>query len=318
MNARSNAIPEPSPESQGGAPAAIPTMKETRPLYWSVRRELWEHRSLFIAPLAVAGVLLLGSLISPIFYRDKIANIMRPVLELDPAMQGAALAKPYSMAASMILLTSFIVAMFYCLDALHSERRDRSILFWKSLPVSDLTTVLAKVSIPLVVVPLFAFAVALATQSIMLLLGTAVFLGNGLNAATLWTQPHWFQMSLVMLYGLAVHVLWYAPIYGWLLLLSAWARRTPFLWVVLPPLALFAGEMIAFHTSYFASLLRYRLLGAMTEAFNAKPMGGAVIDRLEQLDPVRFLSSPGLWSGLLFAAAFLAAAVRLRRYREPI
>ena len=122
--------------------------------------------------------------------------------------------------------------------------------------------------------------------------------------------PRWVRVAQALDYVAGVR--------RWLLLISAWARRTPFLWVVLPPLALFAVEMIAFHTSYFAALLRYCLLGAMTEAFNAKPMGGAMIDRLEQLDPIRFLSSPGLWIGLAVTAGFLAAAVWLRRYREPI
>ena len=314
MNAQST-VPESPLGSQEAAPAAVSAIAETRPLYWSMRRELWEHRSIYIAPLAVAAVVLFGFLISTI----NLSASMRAALTLEPAKQGAVLAQPYSIAASVILLTSFIVGVFYCLDALYGERRERSILFWKSLPVSDLTTVLSKVCIPLVVVPLFAFAVALAVQSIMLLVSTAVLLGNGQSAVATWTQPHWFQMPLVMLYGLTAHVLWYAPIYGWLLLVSGWARRTPLLWAVLPPLALLAVEWIAFHTSYFATLLKYRLMGAMTEAFNVKVQGGAgVIDRLEQLDPGRFLSTPGLWIGFLFAAAFLAAAVRLRRYREPI
>ncbi len=65
--------------------------------------------------------------------------------------------QPYTFAAGCIMATAFIVGVFYCLDALHGERRDRSILFWKSLPVSDLTTVLSKASIPLVVLPLLSF-----------------------------------------------------------------------------------------------------------------------------------------------------------------
>ncbi len=106
--------------------------------------------------------------------------------------------------------------MFYCLDALHGERRDRSILFWKSLPVSDLTTVLSKASIPLVVLPLLAFAITVVTQCIMLLLSSAVLLASGLSVATLWTQLSLFQMSLMLLYHLVtVHALWHAPIY-WL------------------------------------------------------------------------------------------------------
>ena len=66
------------------------------------------------------------------------------------------------------MLTAFLVGVFYCLDALHGERRDRSILFWKSLPVSDLTTVLAKASVPCRVLPPRAFALALATQLMLL------------------------------------------------------------------------------------------------------------------------------------------------------
>ncbi len=310
MNTPSNAVPGLPVDSQGIAPAA---MSATRPMYWSVRRELWENRSIYIAPLAVAATVLFGFLISTI----TLPRRMRAVLALDPAEQPAALAMPYSIAATLIILTAYIVAVFYCLDALHGERRDRSILFWKSLPVSDLTTVLSKLSIPLVVLPLSAFAISLATQLAMLLLSTAVLLVSGVGAAMLWTRLPLVQMTLVMLFGLTVHALWHAPLYAWLLLISGWARRTPFLWAVLPPLALGVLERLAFQSSYFASLLKYRLIGAMAEAFALKG-GDKDILRLTQLDPLRFLSSPGLWIGLVAAAAFLAAAARLRRYREPI
>ena len=132
--------------------------------------------------------------------------------------------------------TALIVGIFYSLDALYGERRDRSILFWKSLPVSDLTTVLSKLTIPLVVLPLLSFAISLATQFIMLLLSSVILLGSGVSIATLWTEVSFFHVSLVLLYHLlTVHGLWYAPIYGWLLLVSAWAPRAPFIWAVLPP-----------------------------------------------------------------------------------
>jgi ABC-2 type transport system permease protein len=313
MSTQSNAAPESVLDSQVGAPAA---MSATRPLVWSVRRELWENRSIYLAPLVVAGFALLGYLISTIH----LPRSMRAVSELDPVQQGAALAKPYSVVAMLIMVTGFIVGLFYCLDALHGERRDRSILFWKSLPVSDLTTVLSKASIPLVVLPLLTFAIVVVTQLVMLLASSAVLLGAGLSAAPLWTQLHPLQMQVVLLYGLTVAALWYAPVYGWLLLVSAWARRAAFLWAVLPPLALCVVEKIAFHTSYSASMLKHRLRGGFDEAFAVKPSGPApgVIDHLDRLDPVRLLSSPGLWIGLLVAAALLAAAVRLRRYRGPI
>jgi len=284
---------------------------ETRPLYWSVRRELWENRSIVLAPLAAAGVILFGFLISTIGMPER----RRAALLLDAAHRQAAIEKPYDVAAMMLLLTAMIVGVFYCVDALHGERRDRSILFWQSLPVSDLTTVLAKASIPLVILPLITFVVVVATQLLMMLLSTAVLLPSGLGTTT-WTNVPFFRMSVVLLYGLIALVLWHAPIYGWLLLVSGWARRAAFLWAVFPLFAVAVLERIAFNTSYFAALLKYRFMGHLPQAFLFKPDGR--IDSLSQLTPGKFLSTPGLWIGLALAAAFLAAAVRLRRSRGPI
>ena len=308
MNTPSNAAPESPLDPQEIAPAAMSAMKQTRPLYWSIRRELWENRSIYIAPLVVAGVVLLSFLV---------ATIGRAVVTVDPARKAAVLSEPTSFAAGVIMATTFIVGMFYCLDALHGERRDRSILFWKSLPVSDLTTVLSKASIPLVVLPLITFAIIVAMQLIMLLMSTVVLLMSGLSAATPWTPLPLFQMPLVLLYHLlTVHVLWHAPIYAWLLLVSAWARRAVFLWAVLPLLVIGVVEKIAFNTSHFAAMLGYRLTGP--EAFHLTARGRVPMHPLMTFDPGQFLSTPGLWIGFVVAAAFIAAAVWLRRYRDPI
>src|ERR1700732_4317575 len=186
MNTPSNTVPE-SAVNAGVTDPGYNTEK-TRPMYWSVRRELWENRSIYIAPLIVAAVQVFGFAISTI----GLAERRRAVLLLDPAKQGALIEQPYDLVAVMMIFTVFIVGVFYCLDALHGERRDRSILFWKSLPVSDLTTVLSKASIPLVILPLLTFVIIVATQWIMLLLSTAVLLGSGLSVARLWTQLPWF------------------------------------------------------------------------------------------------------------------------------
>jgi ABC-2 type transport system permease protein len=313
MNSQSNAIPESSHDSRIKehviAPAVI---SETQRMYWSVRRELWENRSIYIAPVAAAALFLFGFLISTVHLRDK----MRAALALDPMQQHELIAQPYDFAALLIMFTTFVVAVFYCLDALHGERRDRSILFWKSLPVSDLTTVLSKATIPLVVLPLFTFAITAATQWIMLLLNSAVLLGSGLSVAMLWTQVSLFQMWLGLLYHLVtVHALWYAPIYGWLLLVSAWARRAAFLWAALPLLAIGITEKIAFNTTHFATMLQNRMGGGAEAVITP---GGSPMDPMTHLTPDHFLSSPGLWIGLALTAAFLAAAVRLRRYQGPI
>ena len=309
MNTPSNTLPE-SFGSQGTASTAL---SATRPFYWSLRRELWEYRSIYLAPLAIAGVILLGFMFALI----SLPHTMRTLSSLDPEHQRSALAHPYDVAGGLIMGAAFLVSFFYSIDTLYGERRDLSIFFWKSLPVSDLTTVLAKASIPLLVLPTVAFVITVVTQSIMLLLSSVLLLASGLSVATLWSQLELYQTLLMLLYHLVtVHMLWYAPIYAWLLLVSAWARRTPFLWAILPPLAVGIFEKVAFHSSHFAALVGYRFSGGAAAV--ASMQGDFPIHAGMHLTPGKFLSSPGLWFGLAVAAIFLAAAVRLRRYREPI
>jgi ABC-2 type transport system permease protein len=299
MSTPSNTVPGTPLESQVTAPAVITA---SRSMYWAVRRELWEYRSIYIAPLAAGALFLLAFSIA---------------LMLSPAHRHGPLDIPYEFAAALIMGTAFIVGIFYSLDALYGERRDRSILFWKSLPVSDLTTVLSKFAIPLIILPLLSFAIAVVTQFVMMLLSSAVLLGSGLSVGTLWTRMSFFHVSLILLYHiLTVHGLWYAPIYGWLLLVSAWAPRTPFLWAFLPPFVIWGVEKIAFKTSHFLAMLQYRLTGPQPST--AAAPDGNMMDMLSAVTPVQFFSTPGLWIGLAIAAAFLAAAARLRRYREPI
>jgi ABC-2 type transport system permease protein len=286
-------------------PAVVPA---TRPFYWSVRRELWENRSIYIAPLVVAAVGLMG------FALSSVAGIWEKRLRLNPAQpQG-----PYDVAAGLMMLTGIVVSVFYCLDALHGERRDRSILFWKSLPVSDLTTVLAKVSIPLVILPLLTFAITVAMQWLMLLVSSAVLLASGLSVTALWTNLPFVRMSLLLLYHvLTAHALWPAPIYCWLLLVSGWPRRATFLWAALPLVAIAGVEQIAFHTWHFAALVAGRLIGAAPTVASTSP-DMFPTNPMTHIAPGSFLSSLGLWIGLAVAAIFLAAAVRLRRYQGPI
>jgi ABC-2 type transport system permease protein len=307
MSTPSNAMSE-SIQAQSVAPAAFPA---TRAFYWSVRRELWEYRSIYIAPLAVASVALFA------FSMSAIAGIWEKALRLDPAQASEAVTQPYDIAAGLMMLTCILVSVFYCLDALHSERRDRSILFWKSLPVSDLTTVLAKVSIPLVVLPLLTFAIIVAVQGIMLLLSSLLLLGSGQSVAALWMKLSFFRMSLLTLYHiLTAHALWPLPVYCWLLLVSGWARRATFLWAVLPLIAIGGVELIVFRTWHFAALVGSRLIGA-APAFDS-PDNMFPSGPMTHIAAGTFLGSAGLWIGLVVAAGFLAAAVRLRRYQAPI
>jgi ABC-2 type transport system permease protein len=291
-------------------PQAVADVGPLRRLAWSVRRELWEYRSIYLAPLAVAALIVVGSAIGLV----RLPEALRAAAALDAIHQRAAVEQPYTFAALLLMGTTIVVGVFYCLDALYGERRDRGILFWKSLPVSDTTTVLAKASIPLVVLPLITFGVTVVTQAIMLSLASVRLIGTGLSV---WSHLSFGQMVGILLVHLVLgHGLWYAPFWGWLLLLSAWSRRAPLLWATLPPLAIGLVEKIAFGTSHFAAFLGHRFMGGPdTMAAGDGPM---TIASITPSTPAQLLTSPGFWLGLALTAAFLAAAVRLRRDHGPV
>jgi ABC-2 type transport system permease protein len=297
-----------SPELAGGFPPA-------RLLHWSVRRELWENRLVTLAPLVVACFVFLGTLGAVLSTAPEAAREMATAGSAASEAWSAFL-RPLRIAPAPIMLVAFVAGLFYSLDALYGERRDRSILFWKSLPVSDLVTVLAKASVPLVVLPLVALALSWIVVAILTLAGSAALLAHGASAARLWSAERLIEAPIIMAYGLAGHALWFAPIYAWLLLVSSWARRLPLLWAALPWIALLAVEAVSSNSRHVAGFLGWRVTGAMSTAFRDEATRGEV-DRLRQIDPIGFLATPGLWFGLVLAALFLAGAVRLRRRHEP-
>ena len=288
-------------------------LNPTRPFYWLIRREAWENRYLFITPLTVAAVMLFGFLIAV----GKVSRHVHFTLTGDSASQDALLA-PYNFFSALVMLVVTLVSLFYSLGALYNERRDRSILFWKSLPISDRTTVLSKITIPLVVMPGFALALILVLHLAMLLINTVSLSSQGQPIMPLWgdiaSPGHWLTLA----YLLGAMALWHAPLYAWLLLVSAWARRTPFLWAFLPPLGLCLLEKIVFDTGHLIAALGDRVTGGYAAAFGpgADPRSGS--SALSSPDVGRYLATPGLWIGLLVAAGFLALAVWQRRNREPI
>ena len=217
---------------------------------------------IYVAPILVAIVVLFGFLVSTIGLPER----RREVLLLDPVKARAAIEAPYDMAAIMLILTAFIVGVFYCLDALYGERRDRSILFWKSLPVSDSTTLLSKATIPLVVLPLVTFAIVVATQLVMMLWTSALLITHGMSPASTWTYVPLFRNSFIFLRisrdcSLARADLWLGSVDFRLGAASNFSLGNP---------AVFRDrvfEKITFGTSHFASMLKDRLMGFAPTAF---------------------------------------------------
>lgn len=277
---------------------------------WLVRRELWENRSIYIAPLFVGAVALLGFLLH-------LAHLPQKMRSLSGADLHAVIEQPYVVIALMLMLVDMVVGVFYSVDALYGERRDRSVLFWKSMPVSDLMTVLAKASIPILILPLIVFVVTVVTQLLMLLLSSAVLMATGLDAGSVGVHVPIVKTAGVNLYHLVVfHGIWYAPFYGWFLMVSAWSRRAPFLWAVLPPVGVGVMEKVAFNTSHFGHVLLERFAGGAP----LEPSGSSHVSMsMAMFAPdhaMHFILSPGMWLGLALTALFLYFAARLRRSRD--
>jgi ABC-2 type transport system permease protein len=283
-----------------------------------VRREFWEHRALWLAPLCMAALLAL------------VAVIGRIHIHMDEAPQLASESQRVALfsiiqfvLAAPLYIVALCVGSFYLLDCLYAERKDRSILFWKSLPVSDGLTVCSKLLVALVVVPFGVFALALVAHLVdTAILGARVALGS-LPPVLTWSSYEWLRTEAVMFLVTLFVVLWWAPIAGFLLLVSAWVRRAPILWATLPFVLGPVLEWVAFGTRYLLGFIDYRLNGIAAilgvghlNLISKHGPHHTVGTALEVLDFRGALTSIDLWLGLAVTAAFVYAATRIRRYRD--
>ena len=275
----------------------------TRPFLTLVRRELWEHGGLVWAPLAMALTIIVVSLVSVMVKGSVDIDLGedRPLPELfgDAEKQRGIFSLVMAGLVWPQLLVAFVVVFFYLLDGLFTERRDRSILFWKSLPVSDTKTVLSKLFVALVAMPLWSWALSLVVGLVVFgVLATQV---SGTPAAGLgtWHGGTWLMVQATMLGKMAIAALWYLPVAGWLLLVSVLAKRAPFLWATLPFLVLSLAERIALGTNVMGALVAQRLFGFREE--------------VSLIGEFPLLASPGLWIGVAVGAALVYAAIRVRQ-----
>ena len=306
------------------APDRVDAVRPTRPFLWSIRRELWESPTILGAPVAIASISILAILFTAIRFsgqflsqlgHDNSAVLNLAVLPLLPV--------PFILGIAMVG-----VAIFYSLDALLSERQDRTILFWKSLPVSDTTTVLAKMAVPILVLPVVTFVLAVASEVAIFIIEIIALLSHHASVSVAWTGIPVLTLLGLMGYTAIVVTLWYAPIYAWFLLVSAWVRRAPLLWAVIPFFVLAFFERIAYRTHYVGDFIHNRFEGVFLVAFTSGYTGYSPNHALTAYSsnaplgalwtPGHFLTALGLWGGLLFTALALILIIRIRRSSDPI
>ena len=295
---------------------------------WLLRREIWEHKAIWVAPAILIGCLVLLVLtgnvhLGPIGSFDESS----PLGGLSAEAQAQLLLIVYAGLALVVDLVMGVVAFFYALDALYSDRRDRSVLFWKSLPLSDAETVLSKYAVAAVVIPLVAVAGAIVAQLVVASGGSARLAMAGMPAELMW-QPEAILggMAVAFLWCITA-MLWYAPVISYLMLASAWAPKGPFLWAVLPPVGLWILERMVVGSEYVGEFISVRLFG-LYRVIDDRPEAAVAaagqvrgeIGELSNVDLVGslrdFYGSPELWLGVLAAGLLLAAAIWVRRYRD--
>jgi ABC-2 type transport system permease protein len=304
-----------------------------------VRREFWENRSLWIVPAVVVGLFLFTGIVRIIMMLTGHAAMGEDGGNEGFVLSGPdmANAEPGELAALLRVSPLFmalpfnfimlIVVFFYLLDSLYADRRDRSVLFWRSMPVSDTRTVLVKLFTGMLAATAITLGAVITTQLITILLSLVT--GNSL------VQHPWLVLThpvalvegwLLLAYALVCQSIWFLPFYGWWMLASAWAKKAPLLWSVLPPVMIIVMEAIVFRSHHFANMVGHHFTDWMGLVFNFDLLrdGGNGRDLIMNGGLVdisgfgRFLASPELWIGTAVGAAFIYGAIRLRRVRSEI
>ncbi|KQY52562.1 ABC-2 transporter permease [Lysobacter sp. Root494] len=344
-----NAIAEPRSHAMA---APHPTHK----LKLLLKREFWEHKGgFFWAPLVAGGISLLLTILGIIFGEITARRAMaRGDLQIDGeviingldlgALTGRLGPKEMTELGQGIDLSLFVasawpfvvlgfVVFFYCLGALYDDRKDRSVLFWKSLPVSDRDTVVSKGISALLVAPILALAASLITMAgFMLILSVVVLLHGGNPFTLLWGPGNPLSVVGAFLIGIPVYALWALPTAGWLLLCSAWARSKPFLWAIMIPV--FSGIFVSWFdvtklfnldsSWYWKHIVGRALLGTFPgsdlpyqEGFGegAGDVHGT-LHHLSATSALNTLSSPEIWIGAVVGLVMIYGAIRLRRWRD--
>jgi len=297
-----------------------------------MKREIWENPAFYFAPLVVAALILVSGIYNAFYSVGKYVGFER-VVQLLGTIPEAARPIMYSWWPALVVVFNMVMVFvlgFYLMDSLYADRKDRSILFWKSLPVPDSTTVLSKLATAMFTVPLFTLLVTIGSFLVLLVVCTImIWLGGGSAWELVWKPTPLLDGTLFLSYAFLVQSLWYLPLIGWVMLASAWSRRAPFIWVVLPPVALILLEQMILRSQHLVTLIAERMVGVFPLAFRIEDsqvramqdnFANQELSDIPQItdliDPTPLLTSIDLWLGFAVAGLFIGAAIWLRRYRD--
>ena len=295
-----------------------------------IRREIWEHRSIYVTPIAIAVIVSLVSLAGMVTVSafDKEVNValFSAANIAGDAERQAALTVFFLGTSWVFLFALAILTTFYSLDSLYAERKDKSILFWRSLPITDAETVMSKLLTAVFVLPLVTVVAIIATHLVNLVITTAWVMVKGGNAAHLvWGSVSLFDNWTAALVVTVASAIWMSPFIGWFLFVSAFTKRSPLLMAFMPLIIIPIIEWIFFRSKMFASAVFGR--GEMIPLFREMDierffddehmrMNEELVSLLAHIDIGGFLLSPSVWVGVIVCGILATAAIYVRRYRD--
>ena len=295
-----------------------------------IRREIWEHRAIYVTPIAIAVIVSLISLAGMVtvsaFHKEVNIALFSASNIAGDAERQAALTVFFLGTSWVFLFALAILTTFYSLDSLYAERKDKSILFWRSLPVTDAETVVSKLLTAVFVLPLFTVAAIIVTHLVNLVITTGWVMFKGGNAAHLvWGSVSLFDNWAAALVVTIASAIWMSPLIGWFLFVSAFTKRSPLLMAFMPLIIIPIIEWIFFRSKFFASAVFGR--GEMIPLFHEMDLerffdeermqvNEEVVSLLAHIDVGRFLLSPSVWVGVIVCGLFVTAAIYVRRYRD--
>ena len=295
-----------------------------------LKREVWEHRSIYVTPVAVASIVTLGTL-AMLMFAGGFAK------ELDVAIFGAtniagdaerrvALTGFFVGTSWLFLFAAMILTVFYALDSLYAERKDKSILFWRSMPVTDAEAVIAKLVTAIIVIPLFTVAAVIVTHLVNLVVTSVWVSAKGGDAGHLiWGSVPLLDNWVAALIVALASAIWLSPFVGWFLFVSAFTKRSPLLMAFMPLVLIPLLEVIFLRSTVFADAVFGR--GGMIPLFRGMDMetffdedrlhlSDEAVSLLAHIDLAKFLSSGSMWIGLVVCGLLVTAAIYVRRYRD--
>ena len=211
--------------------------------------------------------------------------------------------KVYHALSVPFFIVLIVVVLFYLLGTLYEDRKDRSILFWKSMPVSDVATVSMKLFTALVAVPGVYLVCAAIVQVMLLLMASLAALGHDVEIfQMLWVPSNLIGRWFTDIAYLLLQAIWSLPMYGWMLLVSAFAKSVPLVWFLGIPIAISIIEGIVFSSG--------RIGNWMVD--HSSPTPHPFNRELQLADLTSHLASLDTFIGLLLGVGFIGGAIWLR------